>query len=58
MKNVLHVGIDVDDNAFHAAGFCNETGDILEFACKPTGGALIKKMRKVGGIGFVSEKLL
>ena len=52
MKNVLHVGIDVDDNAFHAAGFCYETGEILEFACKPTGGALMKKMRKWEESGF------
>ena len=52
MKNVLHVGIDVDDKAFHAAGFCFKTGEMLEFACKPTNGALIKKMRKWESLGF------
>ena len=52
MKNVLHVGIDVDDKAFHAAGFCFKTGEMLEFACKPTNGALIKKMRKWEELGF------
>jgi len=47
MKKLLYVGIDVDDKSFHGAGFCQETGEILEFACKPQNGALLKKLQKL-----------
>ena len=45
MENLLHVGIDVDDKAFHAAALNQKTGEIMEFACKPTKNALLKKLR-------------
>ena len=36
LKELLYVGIDVDDKSFHGTGFCKRTGQILEFKCKPT----------------------
>ena len=42
MKELLYMGIDVDDKNFHGAGFSEETGEILEFKCKPTNKALLK----------------
>lgn len=35
-KNVLYVGIDVDDNSFHASAFIKESGELIERKCKPT----------------------
>ncbi|MFN7904210.1 MAG: IS110 family transposase [Pseudobdellovibrionaceae bacterium] len=35
-KNVIYVGIDVDDNAFHSNALFPVTGEILEFKTKPT----------------------
>jgi hypothetical protein len=34
-KKIIYVGIDVDDNAFHGAGLCFETGEMAQFKCKP-----------------------
>ena len=52
MKKVLYVGIDVDDKAFHGAGFCEKTGELLEFSCKPTNGALLGKISRLKEKGF------
>lgn len=27
MKSILHVGLDVDDTAFHCGAYCRETGE-------------------------------
>ena len=51
MEKLLHVGIDVDDKAFHAAAFNEKTGDVMEFSCKPTQTALLKKLRKLEKTG-------
>lgn len=43
-KNILHVGLDVDDRAFHGAGFDSEKQTSFEFKCKPTFGALSERI--------------
>lgn len=43
-KNIIYVGLDVDNTAFHGAGIIRETGDIFEFKCKPDPGVLRKKL--------------
>ncbi len=53
MKNVLYVGIDVDSKNFHAAGFCEQTGELLEFKCKPNNSSLLNKLRKLEKKGFI-----
>ena len=45
MKKILYVGLDVDDKAFHGAGFCEETGGYLDFKCRPTNASLLSKLR-------------
>ena len=52
MKEILYVGIDVDDKSFHGAGLCDETGEIFEFKSKPTKAALVMKLRKLEKKGF------
>jgi hypothetical protein len=46
-KNIIYVGLDVDDTAFHGAGIIRETGEIFEFKCKPDHGVLRKQQRAV-----------
>ena len=52
MKEVLYIGIDVDDKAFHIAGYCEATGGILEARCRPNKGALIAKLKLWQKDGF------
>ena len=52
MKELLYIGLDVDDKNFHGAGFSEETGEILEFKCKPTNKALLTKLRNLEKKGF------
>ena len=34
-KNVIYVGIDVDDNSFHVSAFLKESGELIEKKSKP-----------------------
>lgn len=44
LKKIVYVGVDVDNTAFHGAGIFIETGEIVEFKCKPDHGVLRKKL--------------
>jgi transposase len=46
-KNIIYVGLAVDDTAFHGAGIIRETGEIFEFKCKPDHGVLRKKLNEL-----------
>ena len=48
-NNIVYVGIDVDDTAFHGAGIVRETGELFEFKCKPDHGVLRKKLNELFG---------
>jgi len=43
-KKIVHIGID--DKAFHGAGLSLETGEFVQFKCKPYFGVLRKKLEK------------
>ena len=43
-----YIAIDVDDQAFHGACLTREEKEIKHFVCRPTVGALIKKLRSIG----------
>ena len=45
-KSILYVAIDVDDLAFHGAGYDGENGKYYEFRCKPTVGSLLKRIKQ------------
>ncbi len=45
-KDLLFVGIDVDDKAYHAAVVDAERGEVQQFACAPNPLALSKKLNK------------
>ncbi|MBI3554806.1 MAG: IS110 family transposase [Deltaproteobacteria bacterium] len=44
-KNITFVGLEVDDNAFHAALVNAQTGEIDEFKCRPQLAALVKRLQ-------------
>ena len=51
-KNIVYVGVDVDDTAFHGAGIVRESGEQFEFKCKPDQGVLRRKLNELFGDGY------
>ena len=35
----MHIGLDVDDKAFHGAGLCEKSGETAEFSRRPNSAA-------------------
>lgn len=52
MANVLYLGLDVDDNAFHGYAICKQTGEYFEFSCKPNITSLQRQLLKFIDLGF------
>jgi transposase len=54
MKKIMHVGLDVDDNAFHGCGIYEKGGkeQMIEFKTKPSIGALMQKLGNFKKDGF------
>ncbi|MBY0472136.1 IS110 family transposase [bacterium] len=54
MKKIMHLGIDVDDNAFHGCGLFESGGkeQMLEFKTKPSIGSLMQKLGNLQKEGF------
>lgn len=51
-REILHVAIDVDDQAYHFAGIAQKTGEVLEGKTKPSVGSLLRKFRSLEAKGF------
>jgi len=34
--NILHVGLDVDDTQYHGSAFNKDSGEVIDFRCRPT----------------------
>lgn len=49
MSNLLFVGLDVDDTAFHATIIAQNTGETWYFKCRPNSTKLIEKLLKIHG---------
>ena len=47
MSNLLFVGLDVDDTAFHATIIAQGTGETWYFKCRPNSSRLIEKLLKI-----------
>ena len=46
-QNIIHIGLDVDDTQYHGAAFNKETGEVIDFKCRPTlKGLLLQKQRQ------------
>jgi hypothetical protein len=35
-QNIRHVGLDVDDTQDHGSAFNKQTGEAIDFRCRPT----------------------
>ena len=46
-KNIIYVGVDVDDQSFHATAFMPDTGEIYEYKVKPTLKGLENKLEEL-----------
>ena len=51
-QNILFVGLDVDDNTFHAHLIVERTGECFSFSCKPQASVLLKKLKSFSAQGF------
>ena len=52
MKRLLHVGIDVDDKSFHVCAVSAKGTEHIEFRCRATNGALIRRLDKLKDKGY------
>lgn len=50
--SILYVGVDVDDKAFHLAGYDEQQDVYYEYKCKPTHGALEDKLEAMIERGY------
>ena len=46
-QNILHVGLDVDDTQYHGSAFNKETGEVIDFKCRPTLKGLLGQLDKL-----------
>ena len=46
-QNILHVGLDVDDTQYHGCAFNKDTGEALDFKCRPTLNGLLNQQDKL-----------
>lgn len=46
MRNVVFIGLDVDDKKFHGCAVHSGTGEVFEFSCLPDVNYLVKKIEK------------
>ncbi len=49
---ILFVGLDVDDNSFHAYLVSRDTGEYFNFSCRPNISALERELGKYRDLGF------
>jgi hypothetical protein len=46
-ENVIFIGLDVDDKAFHGCAINQRTGENQGFKTKPSVGQLVKRLKKL-----------
>jgi transposase len=46
-QNIIHIGLDVDDTQYHGAAFNKETGEVIDFNCRPTLKGLLQQLDKM-----------
>ena len=35
-QNIIYIGLDVDDTQYHGSAFNKDTGEVIDFKCRPT----------------------
>ena len=46
-QNMIHIGLDVDDTQYHCAAFNKETGEVIDFKCRPTLKGLLQQLDRM-----------
>ena len=46
-QNIIHIGLDVDDTQYHGSALDKNTGEILNFKCRPTLKGLVGQLKKL-----------
>ncbi len=46
-EKVIYIGLDVDDQNFHGAALIAETGEVIDFKCRPNTKGLINQLQKL-----------
>jgi len=46
-QNILYVGLDVDDTQYHGSAFNKDTGEALDFKCRPTLKGLLQQLDRM-----------
>ena len=46
---LIHIGLDVDDTQFHGSALDQQTGEVLDFNCRPNLKALLGQLEKISG---------
>lgn len=46
-RQVMYIGVDVDDKYFHVSGINGSTGEVIGFKCKANVSTLVGKLKKV-----------
>lgn len=47
-QTLIHVGLDVDDTQYHGSALNKDTGEIIDFKCRPTLKGLLDQLTKLG----------
>lgn len=47
-RNILYVGLDVDDTQYHGSAVDKTTDEIINFKCRPTLKGLLGQLNKLG----------
>ena len=48
-QNILYVALDVDDTQYHGSALNKDTGEALDFKCRPTLKGLLNQLHRVAG---------
>ena len=46
-QNILYVGLDVDDTQYHGSAFNEDTGEVIDFKCRPTLKVLLQQLDRM-----------
>lgn len=46
-KKVIYIGLDVDDTQYHGSALDKQSGELIDFSCRPTRKGLVKQLEKL-----------
>ena len=46
-QNIIYIGLDVDDTQYHGSAFNKDTGEVIDFKCRPTLKGLLQQLDRM-----------